>query len=134
MKQLLCTICLAIACSVAPRPASAQPVDTLPDVAAAGARNDTGDDVAPSAADTPPGETYSPGPGGGEIDRNGGPILESTGLEDGPGGCKCSSAIGAPVKSFVPILALVASLALLRRRGFRHARDRAGLDERRSAG
>jgi hypothetical protein len=119
MKKLLYTTCLAIACYAAPHPASAQPADALPDVAAAGAGNDASEGVAPSASDTPPGETYLPGPGGGEIDRNGGPILESTGLEDGPGGCKCSSAIGAPVNSFAPTFALLASLALLRRRGLR---------------
>lgn len=40
-------------------------------------------------------ETYFPGPGGGEPETQGPPPLESTGLEDGPGSCKCSSVLGS---------------------------------------
>jgi hypothetical protein len=40
-------------------------------------------------------ETYFPGPGGGELGTQEALPLESTGLEDGPGGCKCASALGS---------------------------------------
>lgn len=40
-------------------------------------------------------ETYFPGPGGGELETQGPPPLESTGLEDGPGSCKCATALGS---------------------------------------
>jgi hypothetical protein len=40
-------------------------------------------------------ETFLPGPGGGELETGGPPPLESTGLEDGPGSCKCSTAVGS---------------------------------------
>jgi MYXO-CTERM domain-containing protein len=105
VKQSMYGMCFATACYVVSGSASAQSADPNP--------------IAPAeegAAGAGPGETYLPGPGGGTIDSNGALILESTGLEDGGGGCKCSSALGAATGSGSPVLALMASLALLRRR------------------
>lgn len=47
-----------------------------------------------AASVEPPVEHYGLGPGGGDVsfDPNGPPPLESTGLEDGVGGCNCSFA------------------------------------------
>jgi hypothetical protein len=111
MNQSIAALCFAMACYGVPRAASAQADDPVPSAdipAEEGAAGATGSPE--------PNETYLPGPGGGTIDANGELILESTGLEDGLGGCKCSNAIGAASGAGSPILALVASLALLRRR------------------
>jgi hypothetical protein len=104
VKKSIYAVCFAMACYVAPRVSSAQ--DAEPEL------------VAPAeegAAGAAPEETYLPGPGGGTIDSNGALILESTGLEDGLGGCKCSH-VGAASGYGSPILAAIASLAWLRRR------------------
>jgi hypothetical protein len=68
------------------------------------------------AAGAPAEESYLPGPGGGELEQDGPPPLESTGLEDGIGSCKCATALGAGGNSLAPFFAVAAGLTLLSRR------------------
>jgi len=84
----------------------------------AGANDDSGQTSGTAGAGDGAGseETYLPGPGGGELPMHGTPPLESTGLEDGPAGCKCSSALGARPDSISALVALAVSVTLWRRR------------------
>jgi MYXO-CTERM domain-containing protein len=77
------------------------PPTTSTDTAAAGAHGE---------------ETFFPGPGGGELESPGPPPLESTGLEDGPGSCKCSNTLGAGSKPGAAWLGLGLGLVALSRR------------------
>ena len=116
MKNSIYTLCFVMTFCVAEGAASAEEAEPVPraDVPVA--------DGAAGESSTAAEETYLPGPGGGTVDPNGKLILESTGLEDGFGGCKCSNAIGAASGAGSPVLALLASLALLRRRRLRSER------------
>jgi MYXO-CTERM domain-containing protein len=96
-----CLVAVGNAYAETPEPTPALPTTTSVD-GAAGARGE---------------ETYFPGPGGGELESGGPPPLESTGLEDGPGSCKCSSALGSHPGAGAIWLALgLATVAAARRR------------------
>ena len=65
-------------------------------------------------------ETFFPGPGGGELEGSGPPPLESTGLEDGPGSCKCSNVLGAGSNPGAAWMTLGLGLVALGRRRSRN--------------
>lgn len=122
MKKSICLVCLLGSTALSlPAGAQAPEPSDLRSPAPSAQPSAVSEEAEPSAAAGAPsrsdsGETYLPGPGGGELPRHGSPPLESTGLEDGPGGCKCQSAVGARPDSLSALLSLLGSSVLWRRR------------------
>ena len=84
------------------------------------ARAETTPSAETAAAGAPGEETFFPGPGGGELEGSGPPPLESTGLEDGPGSCKCSNVLGAGSNPGAAWMTLGLGLVALGRRRSRN--------------